>query len=106
MNVAAELSWLDRELEAPVQKIYIAVETMPLLVVGAVNQRIGAIENLDISVFFVQRIQVMVVFPQRGARSSDISPKLSRVRPVQVAHGRGQHHNIASREETFENKLP
>src|SRR5580658_8424927 len=101
MDVSLESVRLDVDTELFGEKQPERVNEMVRELVALVYQRIGAIDELDVVIFLLQRRQVGIVLPQPRARSTHVRLKLTRKGEVQVADRGGQHDDVTGRSKMF-----
>src|SRR5262249_756592 len=105
VNVAATNGRADGEREAAVQEVDITMEEMPRRLIALVNQRIMTVDHFHFAVAFGQRSNVRIVPPEFRAGRADVGDELPRIRAMEIAHGDGQHDDIARRLETPKDQL-
>ena len=106
VNVAAENCGLDREAQAGVQKLDESMDRVVWPLIAMIYQRIGALNLLGFGIVIRQAGEMRIVLPEIRTRRSDIGYKLPRMAKVQIAHGRGQQHDVTRGKMTLEDQLP
>src|SRR6185369_867012 len=74
--------------------------------VSEIDQRVGAIEELDLAIRIRKGTEVGIVLPEGLGRGANVGQEFSRVPVMEVANRGGQHDNIAGGQTAPENKLP
>ena len=73
-------------------------------VIASVDEWVRAIQLLYSAVSVVEGRDIWIMSPEVRARSSYVSQKPSGITDMQIADGRGQHHNVTRREVALENQ--
>ena len=71
-----------------------AVEKMPGLLVAAMDERVVAIDHLDVWIVVGQGREMRIVEPHVGTRRAHVGEELAGVAAMQVTHRGAQHHDV------------
>lgn len=96
MQVSSESGWLDVDAQAFVEKVDESLNEMVRPMVGEVDQRILAIDDLDRAFVFAQRRQVGIILPKLGMHGTHVCHKLVGITRVQVPNSGSQHDRVTS----------
>src|SRR5262245_24094595 len=105
MKIALEEGRPNVKPQLLVQVLDKPVKEMHRPLIRLMNERVITFNQPDVAMLFLQWRQVGIVFPQGGTRCSDVGEKSVWIARVQIAHRRGQHHNIAGRLKIGEDDL-
>ena len=97
VDVPVEEGGPEIQAQSRAEKFCEAMKTMKRDLVGAVDERVLAVDDLGLRVVFAQRREMRVVFPKLRTGGPDIGKKPSGMAAVQIADGGGQHDQIAGR---------
>src|SRR4051794_33186074 len=104
VNIAPELSRLNRQSKPAIQEFYVPVQAVVRRLIATVDQRIAAFDRLSPFCFLLQPRDEWIVLPYFREERLHIRLELARVAPVQVPDRRRQHHDVSRRKVTFENQ--
>ena len=106
MDVAAEHGRSDTEAQPFVQMLDEAVNEVIGRLVAPVDQRVFAVDRLRARVVVGEPGDIGVVLPKIGARRPHVGLELAGISPMQVAHGGGQHDDVAGGQAVAQDQLP
>ncbi len=105
MDVSAKEMWFNPHSQLLLEKEPKAVQHVIRHVIRAMDQRILAANLFDFGIALIERRQVGIALPQRGAGSAQVGEKAARMREMQIAHGGGERDNVAGAERIAEEEL-
>ena len=95
VDVAPKIGDADPQAELLVQVLDEAVEEMPGFLIAAMDERVMAIDDLDVGSVVGQGGEMWIVEPHVGTGRAYVGEELTWMAPVQVTHRGAQHHDVA-----------
>lgn len=105
VDVSLEGGRPDLKAQRVVQVINEAENEVIRALVAAVNQRILALNQLDIRSTLLQGSKMGVVLPEMRTRSANVSNELVGVAAMQITDRSSEHHDVTGRQPVLENQL-
>ena len=106
VDVAPEAGDGDAQAEAVLEELDVAVDEVVGPLVALVDQRVVRVQHLDARLALAQRREVGVVLPEGRAGGPHVRLELPRRGGVQVAHGGGEHQDVAGALERPQDQSP
>lgn len=103
MEIAAERAGRDGAPEHRFQMLAITVNEVPRVIVAPLDKRVVHFQALALPVG--DGCEVRIVLPQRRARRAHVGEVFAGIRRVQIAHGGGEHDDVAGRQGGMEDEF-
>src|ERR1051325_1798872 len=97
MKVSFERGRSDRELQMLIEKLDETMKTMIGRFVASVDQRITAINRLDVRIILRQRREVWIIFPKVRTGCANVRHEPFGIISVKIPNGCREHYNVARR---------